>query len=403
MPIFRTVLGNRGGRFSKFSGFARHLSAPERGMLWGLCTPALVAPPPGLPYGKATYPSLAIQDVAIVSDTISVTQAGIVGLVEVFLHIEHTWPGDMIITLEKGGVTATIVEEPDYNDGFVKGIFGVTDFEGEDAAGDWTLHIDDQYGGDVGTLFSWSILLHSAPLLQTAQLYYQFPIYETDTTNHGTLGASAPYNLTGSPVIEPAHDYYDTPGSPTGGMILASTASTGGIPCSEIFGNGTDFTVIFQARAWYDYDDVFAITDSTHVGVTVGGQPAFRIRQDYDSERPYQRELALYFGVATESGGFQEFMIDENVNQAHWFVYSVHRVGTQLIVTTPDQETPFIFELDASPIIGTSGNTAATVTFGAPELPFVTLAMFSSAITPAQVARASYDDNAFPAPTSTPS
>jgi subtilisin-like proprotein convertase family protein len=100
--------------------------------------------------------------------------------INVTLNITHTWPEDLKITLKSPANTEIILYQ--YNcgaqdnilvnfddaglEGFncgsfiqntVKPLQALSGFTGENAQGNWTLLIVDNYNGDVGTLNNWSI------------------------------------------------------------------------------------------------------------------------------------------------------------------------------------------------------------------------------------------------------
>jgi subtilisin-like proprotein convertase family protein len=120
--------------------------------------------------------------------------------VELDVNITHTWVGDLCVTLthEDTGTSATVINRPGDNAGLIcdtngccgcsddnigvsldddaasnvndecfgGGIFGtlqpdlgglLSAFDGEDAAGTWTLTVNDNAGGDLGTLDSWTV------------------------------------------------------------------------------------------------------------------------------------------------------------------------------------------------------------------------------------------------------
>jgi cysteine-rich repeat protein len=132
-------------------------------------------------------PNLPIIDVGTISDTITVTDDVAIGDIDVDLILSHTWVSDLNITLTgpNNTVVPLWVNACGSNDG-IDAIFddegnvavcgfpttGVIDpesvfggdlglFEGTLSAGNWTLTVQDEVGGDVGVLAQWS--LHIAP------------------------------------------------------------------------------------------------------------------------------------------------------------------------------------------------------------------------------------------------
>jgi len=133
---------------------------------------------PGLPISAALPPTV---------DTISVAESFTVGDVNVDLGITHTWIGDLDVEVSHAGVTLRIWDQRcDSTDNIyataddagleslcaainagpidsvfyspeVAGLGPLSVFNGTDSAGDWTINIVDNVGGDDGTLDQWSV------------------------------------------------------------------------------------------------------------------------------------------------------------------------------------------------------------------------------------------------------
>ncbi len=132
------------------------------------------------------------------SDTINVADVFDIGDVDLGLIISHTWAGDLCAIVEHGGTTVTVVQRigdtgglvcdaagccglnadnldvilddeaagGPINDAASEPIVGnftpeqaLNAFDGAAAAGDWTITIVDNAGGDTGTLDSWSLAI----------------------------------------------------------------------------------------------------------------------------------------------------------------------------------------------------------------------------------------------------
>lgn len=120
----------------------------------------------------AVSPGLAIPDnnpSGIVSQ-INVGEPGAISSVTVDLNINHTYIGDLTVTLiaptgesvvlhnRSGGSSNDI--EGNYPETLsVDGPGALIDFTGVEAAGLWTLHVSDSVGSDTGTLNSWGLHL----------------------------------------------------------------------------------------------------------------------------------------------------------------------------------------------------------------------------------------------------
>lgn len=173
-------------------GFTRNLDALSVG--------AFAAPPNAI----CSTPGTTITTAGNVSysDTISVSDAGTVADLDVYLDISHTWVGDLSITLNHvgGSGPATILNRPGraatgfgcsnndilatINDegadgnaeamcnGTPPALFGdlvggdpagpvMSTFDGDTIAGDWVLTITDNEGGDGGTFNEWCVVFTS--------------------------------------------------------------------------------------------------------------------------------------------------------------------------------------------------------------------------------------------------
>ncbi|ANK80017.1 MAG: hypothetical protein TEF_03865 [Rhizobiales bacterium NRL2] len=121
--------------------------------------------------GASRSPFLTIANNATVTDTITITDSVDLEWVEVDINIDHSWIGDLVVTLTSpGGTTSTLVDRPGrHTSGFGSGQddinFVLTSARhwGEDAVGDWTLSISDHYAEDSGRLLSWSLDLYGDP------------------------------------------------------------------------------------------------------------------------------------------------------------------------------------------------------------------------------------------------
>lgn len=82
--------------------------------------------------------------------------AGVTGAVSVSVNVTHTWRGDLLVTVEHGGYTRTLHDRTGGGADDLVQTFALDDFSG-DPAGDWTLHVSDHAGQDVGVLQSWSV------------------------------------------------------------------------------------------------------------------------------------------------------------------------------------------------------------------------------------------------------
>ncbi len=100
-----------------------------------------------------------------INSTINVTQPMILDEVQVDLNITHTWIGDLLVTLTSP--TGTTVVLHNRSGGSADNIHQTytfsTQFTGQQAAGPWVLHVDDNFSADTGTLDSWTLRLVGVP------------------------------------------------------------------------------------------------------------------------------------------------------------------------------------------------------------------------------------------------
>ena len=108
-----------------------------------------------------------------VADVLTVQKSGRIKRLTVSVDIEHTWIGDLRVTLttpagknvvlhnRSGSSQDNLVAEYRSED-----VFSLASLLGDQAQGDWTLHIADRAEADVGRLRSWSVELDLEPAAQ---------------------------------------------------------------------------------------------------------------------------------------------------------------------------------------------------------------------------------------------
>lgn len=148
------------------------------------------------PAHDCSTPSVAIpdNDATGIDDTIHVADMGTIADVNVYVRVDHTWVGHLIMTLEHvdSGTTVVIYDQP-FQPPAVGGCSGddldiilddqamssietscaagtptqfgsfmpnnpLAAFKGEDTAGMWTLNISDNVSGNTGTLNEWCLI-----------------------------------------------------------------------------------------------------------------------------------------------------------------------------------------------------------------------------------------------------
>jgi subtilisin-like proprotein convertase family protein len=108
---------------------------------------------------------VAIEDLGIATSTATATQSGQVEWVRVTVDLQHSYGADMIISLTSAAGSTIVLYDGSGGGSFwaddrTGWSFGVEAFRGEEAAGDWTLTIEDTFEGDSGTLFAFTVQIY---------------------------------------------------------------------------------------------------------------------------------------------------------------------------------------------------------------------------------------------------
>ena len=81
----------------------------------------------------------------------------------VSVNITHTFIGDLVVILTSpSGTVKTLHSRTGGSTNNLNQTFGASEFNGENSAGSWTLHVSDNAGIDIGTLDSWSLTITGA-------------------------------------------------------------------------------------------------------------------------------------------------------------------------------------------------------------------------------------------------
>jgi hypothetical protein len=109
--------------------------------------------------GFSSSPNLPIPDANDmgVSSTLAIDKAGTVDKLAVSVSIDHSYVGDLVVTLEKDGKTATLYEGRGIGGTGLDETFATDAFAGVEFSGAWTLTVVDNAEADEGTLKSWSL------------------------------------------------------------------------------------------------------------------------------------------------------------------------------------------------------------------------------------------------------
>jgi subtilisin-like proprotein convertase family protein len=98
-------------------------------------------------------------DATGVSSTIEVADGGTISGLSVDVDITHTYRGDLTVELSKGDTTVTLISGEGAGEDDLVRSFDVSGFDGQDAAGSWTLTVRDEAGADTGTLNGWALTI----------------------------------------------------------------------------------------------------------------------------------------------------------------------------------------------------------------------------------------------------
>ncbi|MCL1065960.1 S8 family serine peptidase [Shewanella olleyana] len=140
-------------------------------------------------YGNDT--PVDITDNASFTSTIEVFDPVQIFDLSVNVDISHTWIGDLIVSLISPSGTGVVLHngEGGSTDDIVK-TWDLSDFDGEIAAGLWTLIISDNAAGDTGTLNSWGLTIsalgEAAPAAPVADFEFAVDGLTVDFTNTST-------------------------------------------------------------------------------------------------------------------------------------------------------------------------------------------------------------------------
>jgi subtilisin-like proprotein convertase family protein len=121
------------------------------------CTSDRACIDPAGAYENTTVASIPDNDATGVSSTIEVAEGGVISGLSVDVDITHPYVGDLTVTLSKGATSVTLHERTGAGADDIKRTFDVDAFDGEDAAGTWTLRIVDGAGSDMGRLNRWAL------------------------------------------------------------------------------------------------------------------------------------------------------------------------------------------------------------------------------------------------------
>ncbi|GEM_PF-366906 len=108
---------------------------------------------------KTSTPNMAIpdNDASGAFDNIVIDEPGKIAKALINLNVEHTYRGDLSITLSKGAKTIEVYKGADAQANVIIDSKALDALKGEVLSGEYTLHIVDSAAVDVGKLVSWTL------------------------------------------------------------------------------------------------------------------------------------------------------------------------------------------------------------------------------------------------------
>ncbi|HWM87993.1 MAG TPA: proprotein convertase P-domain-containing protein, partial [Kofleriaceae bacterium] len=101
--------------------------------------------------------SIPDNDPAGISSPVTVDAAGTITSLSVQVDIAHSYRGDLRVSLHRGSQAVVLHDRLGAGADNLTQSFDVSDFDGEDLAGEWRLVVVDVASQDTGTLTSWSL------------------------------------------------------------------------------------------------------------------------------------------------------------------------------------------------------------------------------------------------------
>jgi serine protease len=78
------------------------------------------------------------------------------------LDISHTYRGDLKVVLSRGDMSVVLVDASGGGEDNLIASYEVTEFQGQEVSGEWTLTVSDNLARDEGQLNRWSLRILSA-------------------------------------------------------------------------------------------------------------------------------------------------------------------------------------------------------------------------------------------------
>lgn len=125
-----------------------------------VCATDAVCTSPATSYENTDAQAIPDDDETGIQSQIVVPDAGTIQGMSVSVDITHPYKGDLVVKLVGPGGQEVVLHDRDGGSADdLEQTFVVTAFDGQDAAGTWTLVVADEAGSDEGTLSSWKLEL----------------------------------------------------------------------------------------------------------------------------------------------------------------------------------------------------------------------------------------------------
>jgi subtilisin-like proprotein convertase family protein len=122
------------------------------------CATDVACTAPATSYENTTPIAIPDNNKTGISSQIVVPTGGTIAGLQVTVDITHTYRGDLKVKLVGPGGAEVVLHDRDGGSAdHLKQTFAVTAFDGQDAAGTWTLVVADEAASDKGTLNSWAL------------------------------------------------------------------------------------------------------------------------------------------------------------------------------------------------------------------------------------------------------
>ncbi len=126
----------------------------------------------GTDYENTTGGAIPDNDANGLKSDIVVAEGGSISALSVTVDVTHPYRGDLIVKLvRQGGGEVVLSDRAGGSADDLKKTFAVTAFDGQDAAGTWSLVVIDKAKSDVGKLNSWKLSITRGSAAPTSQSY----------------------------------------------------------------------------------------------------------------------------------------------------------------------------------------------------------------------------------------